>query len=333
MARIRNLLLSIAQATVLLSSSGIIALAQDQGGKQVRVGWTSYPADLPPIADAIEGGKTAAAALNVHIEFALAAGAVAQASAVDNLLASGVDVLAIDPEDSKAIGPSIRKANELGVPVIMWIGDNLDAGDTVSLVASDEEKGGYDIARWALNSIGGAGKIGLIQGAKAHQAGQLRENGFRRALKEFPNVELVAYGEAQWMRDRANTLASDMITRDPGLKLLVALGDDMAAGVYTATQAAGVNIPVTGYNGSCEGLNNVWKGRLKATLYQGFRGIGTKVVQTAVDVAAGKSVPRNISMPAYVIDYAFMEEAVKGSSNTASESVVMDIKRAVNGCK
>src|SRR5688572_9791278 len=84
-----------------LSWGGASVSAQD-----VTVGWTSYPADIPVIADAIEGGKAEAEKLGVRLEFALSAGAAAQANAVDNLLALGVDVIAIDPEDSKAIGPS-----------------------------------------------------------------------------------------------------------------------------------------------------------------------------------------------------------------------------------
>ena len=81
--------------------------------------------------------------LGVGLEFALAAGAAAQANAVDNLLALGVNVIAIDPEDSKAVGPSVKKANEAAVPVVMRIGDNLGGGETETLISSDEKEGGY----------------------------------------------------------------------------------------------------------------------------------------------------------------------------------------------
>src|SRR5688500_8529724 len=98
------------------------AIASAPLAQEVTIGWTSYPADIPVIADAVDGAKNAASELGVGVEFALAAGAAAQANAVDNLLALGVDVIAIDPEDSKAIGPSVEKANEAGVPVVMFIG-------------------------------------------------------------------------------------------------------------------------------------------------------------------------------------------------------------------
>ena len=156
---------------VALAAGPVLGLSQGVTAEDVTIGWTSYPADIPVIADAIDGAKDEAERLGVNIEFALSAGAMAQANAVDNLLALEVDVLAINPEDSRAIGPSVVNANDSGVPVVMWIGDNLGDGETASLISSDEELGGYTIAKWGFEKLGGKGRISLIQGTKAHQAG------------------------------------------------------------------------------------------------------------------------------------------------------------------
>jgi ribose transport system substrate-binding protein len=301
--------------------------------KVVTVGWTSYPADIPVIADAIDGGKTAAAAIGAQLQFALSAGAAAQANAMDNLITLGVDVIAIDPEDSKAIGPSVKKANEAGIPVVMFIGDNLGGGKTATLISSDEELGGYSIAKWAFQQIGGSGKVALVQGTKAHQAGLLRENGFRRAMQEFPGIQLAAYGEANWMDDKANTLAADMLTKDPDLKLIVALSDAMAKGAATAAKVAGAKPLITGYNGDCETLSKVWTGQITATLYQGWRDIGGQVVRTGADIVAGKTVPPKIVMPTYVIDKAAMTKINDGNTEGTSAGLVSDVKRAIGGCK
>jgi len=301
--------------------------------KQIIVGWTSYPADIPVIADAIDGAKAAAADIGVDLKFALSAGAPAQANAVDNLLALGVDVIAIDPEDSKAIGPSVKKANAAKVPIVMFIGDDLGGGTTATLISSDEEAGGYAISKWGFQRIGGSGKVALVQGTKAHQAGLLRENGYRRALKEFPGIQMVAYGEANWQTDRANVLAADMLTKDPGIKLFTALSDAMAKGVAAAAKAASVNPVITGYNGDCETLSKIWTGQITGDLYQGWRDIGAQVVRTSADVAAGKSVPRKIIMPTYVVDKDFMGKISAGSTTGASPGLVSDVKRAIAGCK
>ena len=310
-----------------------LGASAETSAKDLTVGWTSYPADIPVIADAIDGAKTAAGEIGVKVEFALSAGAAAQANAVDNLLALGVDVIAIDPEDSKAIGPSVKKANEAKVPIVMFIGDNLGGGTTATLISSDEELGGYTIAKWGFERIGGKGKVALIQGTKAHQAGLLRENGYRRAMAEFPGIELVAYGEADWQADRANALAADMLTKEPEVKLITALSDAMAKGTAAAAKVAGVKPVITGYNGDCETLGKVWSGQITGDLYQGWRDIGAQVVRASADIAGGKSVPPKIVMPTYIVDKAFMEKINAGSTGGASPGLVSDVKRAVAGCK
>ena len=316
---------ALASMLFMTSSTG---WAQDE----ITIGWTSYPADIPVIADAIEGGRAEGKALGVNVEFALSAGAAAQANAVDNLLVLGVDVLAINPEDSQAIGASVKKANEAGVPVALWIGDNLGGGDTASLISSDEELGGYTIAKWGFELLKGKGRVAFVQGTKAHQAGLLRENGFRRALEEFPGIELAAYGEANWMRDKANALAADMITRDSDIDLLFAMSDEMAKGVLSAAKAATASISVTGYNGDCETLNSVWTGGILATLYQGWRDIGAQVIRTSLAIAKGNTVPKVITMPTFVVDKPAMEAISAGSFEGATAGLVFDVKRAIGGC-
>ena len=315
-----------------LAAGLLWAVSQGATAQDITIGWTSYPADIPVIADAIDGGKDEAARLGVNLEFALSAGAVAQANAVDNLLALGVDIIAIDPEDSRAIGPSVVKANQAGVPVVMWIGDNLGDGETASLISSDEELGGYTIAKWGFEQLGGKGRIALIQGTKAHQAGLLRENGFRRAMEENPGIEMVAYGEANWMRDRANVLAADMLTRDAEMDFIFALSDAMAKGIYSATKLAGATTMITGYNGDCETLNSVWEGRITATLYQGWRDIGAQVIRTSIDVAKGMEVDKVIIMPTFVVDRTAMEQISAGSHDGATPGLAADVERAIGGC-
>jgi len=311
----------------------LIGAASLATAEDITIGWTSYPADLPVIADAIDGARNTGKEMGVNVEFALSAGAAAQANAMDNLIALGVDVIAIDPEDSKAIGPSIKKANEAKIPVIMFIGDNLGGGETATLISSDEEAGGYNIAKWAFTKIGGEGKVALIQGAKAHQAGLLRETGFNTALKEFPKIQVVAYGEANWQTDKANALAADMLTQNPDLKLIVALSDAMAKGTAAAAKVSGLSPAITGYNGDCEMLNKVWNGELTATLYQGWRDIGAQVVKTGVEIAKGGTVDKKIVMPTYVVDKELMEKIKGGSTDGVTAGLVNDVTRAMGGCK
>jgi hypothetical protein len=88
-------------------------------------------------------------------------------------------------QDASTVEQGPLAPEEGDAPVAMWVGGS-KPGKVATTVMSDERQGGYDIARWTFERMGGKGKVALLQRDKAHQAGALREQGFREALKEFP---------------------------------------------------------------------------------------------------------------------------------------------------
>ena len=214
----------------------------------------------------------------------------------------------------------------------MWVG-GAKSGDVASTVVSDEKKGGYDIAHWLFEHMGGKGKVALLQGDKAHQAGALREEGVCQALSEFPGIELAGYGEAKWARDTGERTASNFLTQAPDLNAIIALNDEMAHGALAAVQARGMNVMVTGYNGQCDAIKAVLGGQMAATLYQPFRDIGAKVVEVSVDVVNKKPVDAKINMPAVPLDKELAEKIAAGTATDASAGMVASVKAAGAGCK
>src|SRR5262249_51369309 len=152
----------------------------------------------------------------------------------------------------------------------------------------------------------------------AHQAGALREQGFREALKEFPNIELAAYGEGKWARDVGERVATNMLTQAPDLAAIVALNDEMAQGALAAAPARGrVDLIVADYNGQCAAIKAVMDGSMAATLYQPFRDIGARVVEVSVSAAKGETLPEKINMPALVLDKPLAEKIASGGAGDA----------------
>jgi ribose transport system substrate-binding protein len=305
------------------------------GDDSVVVGFTSLGFQIPALAEARAGALAKAKELgNVKIEYIPADDVPTQLKAVENLLAKHVDVLAIDPNDSEAISSAVSQANAAGVPVVMWVG-KAARGDVATTILSDEHKGGLDIANWAFEKIGGEGSVALLQGDKAHQAGALREEGFREAMGEHPGIKLASYGEAQWARDVGERVANNFLTRSRDLRAIVALNDEMAHGALSAAKARGQaqDLVVTGYNGQCDALESVMRGEMAATLYQPFRDIGAKAVEAAVQAARKESLPEKIDMPAVVVDKAFFDRVASGDATDASEGLVASIEAAKNGCQ
>lgn len=310
------------------------------GGEDIVIGFTSLGFHVPALAEARDGALAKAKELSdrpgvgqVTIKYITADTAEAQLQAVENLLAQQVDAIAIDPNDTEAISPAVAKANAAGVPVVMWVG-GAARGDVATTIVSPEKKGGFDIATWTFEKLEGEGQVALLQGDKAHEAGGLREEGFGEAMRDFPGIERVSYGEAEWTRDVGERVAQNFLTRSPSLDAIVALNDEMAHGALAAAKARGVadDLIVTGYNGQCSALASVSEGEMAATLYQPFRDIGAKTVEASVKAVRGEQLPDQIEMPAVVVDEAAIDQIASGTEGDASSGLVASVEVAMNGC-
>lgn len=299
----------------------------------IKVGYSSDSLAQPAQAEAHFGAVAAAKALKIKLYEVHAPDAAGQASGIETLFARDVDVLAINPNDGKAIGTQVKAANDRDIPVVMWIGDNQGGGQTSSFISTNEKQGGYLISKAIFKKLGNKGDVAFIQGCTCHPAGAAREAGFRKALKETPGVKLVAYGSTDWDPVKANTLATDMLSKNPDIDAFITLWDPGANSAYQAARAAGVKPLVSGYNGVCSALQQVWKGQITATLNQNWRGIGTSVVETSVKVAKGQKVPKRIVLPSYVIDKPAMKLILAGKFKGQTPSLLASVKSATKNCK
>jgi ribose transport system substrate-binding protein len=311
------------------SSSG----GASPGAAKLKLGITVYPPVVSVVASAVHAAEAEAKAKGVEAVFAFAEDAAKQQSAVESLLSQGVNVLAIDPNDSTAIGTAIKLANTAGVPVIMWIG-NAESGTVAVNILSPDEKASDAMATSIFKDyMGGSGDFAFVQGNEVHAAFIAREKGMKDALANFPNVKLVALGIGNETADKANPVALDMITKNPNLKAIFADSDAMADGVYSAVESSGKTnqISVFGYNGSCPTMNSIWNGKIKGTLYQGWSGFGANVVDTAIKVFNKESVPQNIENPSYVIDKKAMQAVQAGTFQPQDPTLTVSVNEAISG--
>jgi ABC-type sugar transport system substrate-binding protein len=312
----------------------VAATASPREHAAIRVGYSSDSLAQPAQEEAHEGAVAAAKALGVQLFEVHAPDAAGQASGIEDLFAKGIDVLAVDPNDGKAIGPLVKEANKRNIPVVMFVGQNLGGGKVASFITTDEKGGGYQISKAVFKQIGNKGQVAFIQGCTCHPAGAAREAGFRKALKQTPGVKLVAYGSTNWDPVKANQLATDMLSKNPKINAFIALTDPMADAAYRAVLATGGqnHAIVSGYNGVCSALENIWKGKQYATLDQNWRGIGEQAVQTAVAAAKGDSVKAKITLPSYVITKAAMQQVLANKFRGQTPSLTAAVKKAVGGC-
>ena len=131
-------------------SSGEKKEAKPADGKNIVVGFSVSTQNNPFFVTLAQGVDAKAKELGVTVKVVDAQNDPAkQANDVADLLQQNISVLLVNPVDSAAISTSVKAANKANIPVIC-LDRSADEGKVVSLVASDNVKGGEMAAEYIL---------------------------------------------------------------------------------------------------------------------------------------------------------------------------------------
>jgi ribose transport system substrate-binding protein len=119
-----------------------------------------------------------------------------QAADVRNLVATGVDAIVLYPADPDSIAEALSEAIIAGVTIVT-VGRPVDIEGAYS-VATDQEAYGYLGARWLFETLDGEGKVVVMRGIADDPIDTERDAGVKRALAEFPDVEVVFETQTDW---------------------------------------------------------------------------------------------------------------------------------------
>lgn len=109
---------------------------------------------------------------------------------VENLIAKGVDGLAVMVLDQDAMEPIINEALEAGIPTICWNVDCPNSG-RLGFIGEDLYKAGQETARALVDAMGESGKVLITTEDQSTYHSQQREQGARDYLKDFPDIEIM----------------------------------------------------------------------------------------------------------------------------------------------
>jgi ribose transport system substrate-binding protein len=186
----------------------------------------------------------------------------------------GKCAIACDPNDAPNARPVVESVAKAGafVSTIWNKTDDLhpwDFGDNwVSHMTWSDVEPAEKTARILLNAMGGKGAIVGIGGIPANGPAIERRKGLMKALKDFPNVQLLDYQPADWSTQKANEVMQGFLTRF-GDKItgVFSANDSMAYGILEALRAEGKKLPVVAYDGNPQAVDLVMKGELLATCF------------------------------------------------------------------
>jgi len=167
-----------------------------------------------------------------------------QVSDIETVMALKPDIIISIPTDPVATKAAYKKAAAAGIKLVFM--DNVPAGmvggkDYVSVVSADNKGNGAVSAHLFARALNGKGKVGIIYHDADFFVTKQRYEGFKAALAEYPNIEIVeekGIGGPDFAGD-AQAAATAMLTKHADLNGIWGVWDVPADGIMAAAREAG----------------------------------------------------------------------------------------------
>lgn len=199
---------------------------------------------------------------------------------VEDLISKGVDAVIMVPMDSDASSNAVKLLNDAGIPVIT-VDRSTNEGEVVTSLATNNYAGGQKAGEFAVEKLGGKGKVAILRGTLGTDLETERYSGFADVVKDT-DIEIVAEQSANFDRTTAFSTIENILQANPDINLVYAENDEMCLGVAKALESANrTDVMVVGFDGAQETLEAIKDGKVTGTVFQQFALIG----KTSVDIA------------------------------------------------
>ena len=153
-----------------------------------------------------------------------------------------VDVLVVSPNESEACTPVIEKAYQQGIPVIL-VDRKIATESYTAYVGANNYQIGKEAGHYAIGILKGKGNIAEVRGTRGSTSDAERHKGFVDALKNAPEVQIVAETWGNFLQADAKTQMQQLFQEHPHIDLVFAMNDPMAAGTHEAAMQFNGKIP------------------------------------------------------------------------------------------
>ncbi|MET9480249.1 substrate-binding domain-containing protein [Streptomyces sp. SID3212] len=219
------------------------AATDDKPGKPVTIGFAGPQADHGWL-NAINDNAKSRAEKYSEVTLDITEGSndtAAQIGQVETLINKKVDVLVILPADGKALTQVGLKAMRAGIPVINL--DRIFASPQAyrCYIGGDNYGMGVSAGNYIGEKLKGKANAKVIElaGIDALELTQQRSQGFKDALKNYSNIELVARQAADFTVESGQAKMAQLLQAQSSFDALWNHDDDQGVGALRAIQQAG----------------------------------------------------------------------------------------------
>ena len=250
----------------------------------------------------VEGAQAAADKLGVSLTVADAGDDVTkQVSNVEDLVATGISVLIINPVDSDAVTGVVEAAMAKGVHVIS-VDRAVNGVDIACQIASDNVLGAELATQYIVDTLGEGAKVAELEGIPGASAAIERSAGFHNVADT--KLDVVAKQTANFDRTQGMSVMENMLQANGDIQAVFAANDEMALGAVEAISGAGKQIMVMGFDATDDAIEAIKAGKMAGTIAQQPALIGSTAVENAVTLIGGTAIAKSIPVEVTLITAA-----------------------------
>lgn len=228
-----------------------------------------------------------------------------QIADIENFVQMGVDLIITSPNEATPLTNAVSAAYDAGIPVIL-LDRKIDGDKYTQFIGADNVDMGRIAGEYIADTLlPDGGKVCEIKGLEGTSGGIDRDNGFREGIKKNDKIEIVSVNNADWLREKAITVAEEMLQTNDEIDLFLALNDPMAEGAYIAAKNAGreKDILFVGFDGLPTpdgGIRSVMDGRLSMT--QVYPTGGAEAIESAYQLLVeGKELDKTLTLTSEIV--------------------------------
>lgn len=277
-----------------------ILTACSTGGKQYKIGISQCSDDIWREKQNSELRMGAFFHRNVKLCFAAAYDSdERQVQQIDSLVATGIDLLIVAPNQVATISPAIDRAYDKGIPVIVFERKTNSQKYTAYMGADNYEMGRV-MGDYIASRLQGKGRVLEVMGLKGSSPAIERHNGFEDALKDHPNMEKIATLQGDWTEQSAYQAVKNYKGDLSQVDFVFGQNDRMAVGVRKALEEKGqlsaktLFCGIDGLPGEDGGIRLVRDSVLDATYI--YPTHGDQLLQMAVNILEGKPYEKEVRL-------------------------------------
>jgi ribose transport system substrate-binding protein len=210
-----------------------------------------------------------------------------QVNLLQNFIEQGVDGLVYAATDAKVLYQVTKSAKQQNVTVV-----NVDSGtepqpSDVPVFATDNVAAAEQVPELIAKELGKeGGEVAFIPFQQGTLTNEQREEGFKKGLKQHPELELVAEQSSQSDYNKALQVTEDILTANPNLDAIFAANEPGVLGAAEAVRQAGKagDIVIIGWDASSEEVQGVEDGVISALIVQNPFKMGYDGTNAAVKI-------------------------------------------------